>query len=137
MGKYDDIIGLPHHVSLTHPRMSLRQRAAQFAPFAALTGYDDAVRETARLTGEMIILSDEEKAEIDRTLRHIALQKPDSVRVRIVYFIPDHLKQGGRYAAADDTVQRIDPDSRNILTSGGITVPIDSVVSIGPSLAAE
>ena len=94
---YDDIINLPHHVSDKHPQMTMHDRAAQFSPFAALTGHNDAIKETARLTDRRIELSEEVKEELSRKLLYIAENISDKPVVTISYFVEDKLKQGGEY----------------------------------------
>ena len=94
--RYSDIINLPHHVSVKHPQMSMTERAAQFNPFAALTGYDDAVEETARLTESQAELTESRKAALDEALREI-LSAETRPQVTIRYFLPDEKKAGGRY----------------------------------------
>ena len=114
---YKDIIDLPHHQSPTRPHMSLHDRAAQFAPFAALTGYDDMVTEEARLTDRMTALSEAEAENCDRTL-NLLLQALDEGRhpvVYIEYFIPDPFKSGGRYETVTDQIYQIDLTERTIL----------------------
>ena len=95
MSVCDDIIHLPHHVSQNHPQMPLRDRAAQFAPFAALTGYEAAVGETARLTAERRELDAQEAAELNRRLTDLAARLKDRPEVTIEYFVPDERKAGG------------------------------------------
>ena len=92
MSRYDDIINLPHHVSLTRQRMSMHDRAAQFAPFAALVGYDDAVAETARLTETRPELDEQEQRAINERLAYIADHIHEYPEVRIRYFVPDERK---------------------------------------------
>ena len=94
-GKYQDIINLPHHVSKTHPQMPLYDRAAQFSPFAALTGYEDAIRETARLTDNWVQLSEDKKQELDEKLRQLIADRERTESVTIIYFQPDDRKEGG------------------------------------------
>ena len=89
MGDYEDIINLPHHVSATRPQMSMMDRAAQFSPFAALTGYDAAIKETARLTEQKIELDDYEKEEINDKIQLIAEHLGEDFEVVITYFQPD------------------------------------------------
>ena len=96
MPAYDDIIHLPHHVSQNHPQMSMHDRAAQFAPFAALTGYEAAVRETARLTAEKRELDAQEAEELNRRLTELAARLPDHPEVTVEYFVPDDRKAGVR-----------------------------------------
>ena len=89
MDKYEDIINLPHHVSEKHPQMSLYERSAQFAPYAALTGHGDAIRETGRLTSKRIELDEEEKEILDRKFEIVKEQIKNNIQVKITYFIPD------------------------------------------------
>ncbi|MBE7043212.1 MAG: YolD-like family protein [Ruminococcaceae bacterium] len=102
--EYDDMIHLPHHQSKKRMRMSLSDRAAQFAPFAALTGHEQAVEETARLTEERLELSDSAREELDRMLQFLA-EHPKTVRV--TYFIPDAKKAGGAYVTVTGMVKKI------------------------------
>ena len=126
-GTYDDIIGLPHHVSDRHPRMAMIDRAVQFSPFAALTGYDAAVKETARLTESRIELTEEEKAILDAKLREAAETK---ATVRIVYFVPDYKKAGGAYVCTKGQVKRLDTIYGSILLRDGTEIPVDDVVAV-------
>ena len=97
---YDDIINLPHHVSERHPHMPVSDRAAQFAPFAALTGYGDVIRETARLTEARPELSEDERAEMDQTLRAVLNTQGKNAEIVVTYFAPDARKSGGAYRRA-------------------------------------
>ena len=115
MSKYDDIINLPHHRSKTHAHMPVADRAAQFAPFAALTGYGDAVKETARLTDEKIILNSDALAELDVTLQEIVQRLPNCPRVRICYFEKDKLKEGGKYITEEFCIKKIDTYRRKLV----------------------
>ena len=90
--KYKDMLHLPHPVSATHPRMALQDRAAQFSPFAALAGYDDALRETARRTDRFVELDEDRKQEIDRQISYLQQHLLDTVPVKIIYFVPDEKK---------------------------------------------
>ena len=108
MNKYDDIINLPHHTSPTRQRMPIRDRAAQFAPFAALTGYDGVIEETARLTDEEDAASDESTAILDRKLRLLNDIAGEHPYVEITYFIPDERKSGGRYETVYGYIKSID-----------------------------
>ena len=98
--RYEDIIDLPHHVSSTRPHMAIADRAAQFAPFAALTGYGDAVNETARLTDERAVLDEDRKAEIDAALRAVKKNIGEHPELSVTYFKPDDRKTGGSYITA-------------------------------------
>ena len=115
--RYDDIKHLPHHQSATHPHMSQHDRAAQFAPFAALTGYEDMVREEARLTQRQIELSDTEKQRLDRKLARIAeaLADGDHPTLRVLCFVPDERKSGGSYEEYSGVVRKLDSLNRRIV----------------------
>lgn len=128
MSKYDDIINLPHHRSQTHPHMSLLDRAAQFAPFAALTGYGDAIDETARLTDGRPELSEQQLAELNERLLQI-MAEPNAV-ARITYFVPDEKKSGGRYEQAEGTIKKIDDIAKVIVTDRGERIPIKNIVGV-------
>ena len=105
---YDDIINLPNPTSTKHPRMPLSDRAAQFSPFAALTGHEAAIKETARRTDEKLMLSDEVIAEINVKLNLIAETIGTQQRIRITYFVPDNKKAGGAYISCSGCVKKID-----------------------------
>ena len=94
---YSDIINLEHHVSSKHEKMSISNRAFQFAPFAALTGYSDAIDETARTADEMLIIDDNLKCIIDQKLNYIKLNIQKNIYVKIIYFVKDLKKSGGKY----------------------------------------
>ena len=127
---YNDIIDLPHHVSATRPQMSMMDRAAQFSPFAALTGYDAAIKETARLTGQKIDLDDSEKEEINAKIQLIAERLGEDFEVVITYFQPDSKKAGGSYVDAIGIVKKIDEYERAIIFQDGKKILIDDVLDI-------
>ncbi len=128
--KYNDIIDLPHHVSETRPRMPVYDRAAQFAPFAALTGYADATAETARLTDQKVELEEDKKEILDEKL-HILQECGDQIaEVTFVYFVRDEKKAGGTYETMTDAIKRIDTYKRMIITKGGHQIPMDDLVEI-------
>lgn len=129
-GKYDDMFCLPHHVSATHPRMSMLDRAAQFSPFAALTGYEAAIRETARLTDRRIELDESAKAEIDLKLRLLSELLSEQPEVSITYFEPDERKAGGAYLTITGTVKKIDDVQCVVVMEDGSKLPIDSILEI-------
>ena len=114
---YADIIDLPHWESPSRPRMSLYNRAAQFSPFAALSGYDDIIREEARETGAWIEPGESQREQIDRCLNKIAESSARRQRAdaEITYFIADAKKDGGSYAAVVGTVRKLDPVRRKLL----------------------
>lgn len=129
-GTYDDIINLPHHVSSTRPQMEAIDRAAQFSPFAALTGYDSAVKETARLTDERIELSEDMKDALSDRLQIIADRIKDHPEITITYFQPDAKKNGGAYLTITGTAKKIDEYERVVVLTSGTAIPIDEIISI-------
>lgn len=135
--KYADIIGLPHHTSPTRPRMSVSARAAQFAPFAALTGYGAAVDETARLTDDMIVLDENAKAMLDGKLQIIAEHIGGHPEVTITYFEPDKKKSGGAYISVTGRVKEIDEYERVVKLCDGVKIPIEQIYGITTELFTE
>ena len=125
--RYDDIINQPHHVSKTRPQMSMHDRAAQFSPFAALTGYDDAVEETARLTDEQYELSEDARNKLDEQLRLIADRIDEQPDVEVTYFVPDPLKEGGKYVTTKGRVRIIDEYAREIVFADGTRIGLDAI----------
>lgn len=125
--KYDDIIGLPHYEPKYHQRMPMENRAAQFAPFAALTGHGAAIDETARLTDRMQELSAEQQLELSRRLT-IAMER--QAPVTITCFIPDSRKSGGRYADYTGVIKKIDTTDRTLMLTDGHTLDLDSVTDL-------
>ena len=131
---YQKIIGLPHHVSKTRPQMPMSDRAAQFAPFAALTGYDSAIKETGRLTDERIELDEEALTALDRKYQLLIEALDDAPEVTITYFQPDERKAGGKYVSAVGAVKKIDDFERRITMRDGTRIPTDDVLSIDGEL---
>ena len=129
-GKYDDIIHLPHPDSPKHPRMSLYDRAAQFSPFAALTGHGAAIAETGRLTDQRMELDEYEMARVDAELQHLQELIPGRPTASITYFIPDERKAGGSYQTITEEVKRIDTISGMIQMTNRQLIPIADVFSI-------
>ena len=129
-GPYEEMIDLPHHVSNRHPHMPLRNRAAQFAPFAALTGYDACVREAARIADSKMELDESEKAFIDLKLREIADNLEMAPDVSITYFLPDKYKSGGSYINAEGKVKKIDSMNGAVFMTNGTKIPIESIISV-------
>ena len=128
--KYDDIINLPHHISNKHPQMTLEARAAQFAPFAALTGYDDAVKETARLTNERIELDEETKSILDNKIQIIKEHISTRPEISFTYFIPDLKKDGGKYVTVTGIVRKIDEYRQVIILEDKTEIPIHEIISV-------
>ena len=133
-GKYDEIMGLPHHVSKTRPQMPMSDRAAQFAPFAALTGYDAAIKETGRLTDERIELDVEALSALDMKYQLLMEALDEAPEVTITYFQPDERKAGGKYVSAVGTVKKIDDFERRITMQDGTKIPMDDILSIDGEL---
>ena len=127
---YDDIIYLPHHVSQNYPQMSMHDRAAQFAPFAALTGYEAAVGETARLTTERRELDAQEAAELNRRLTDLAARLKDRPEATIEYFVPDERKAGGAYVTVTGRVRNISVSERLLVMEDETVIPLEDVVSV-------
>lgn len=127
---YDDILYLPHPTSKTHPRMSRQDRAAQFSPFAALTGYEDTVKETARLTEERPILTEDEIAELDARLR---LSIELDAEMTVTWFRPDSKKSGGSYVTTTGRVRKADELRRILAMEDGSQIPIDMIIKIIPT----
>lgn len=125
MKRYDDIIEMPHHVSRKHPQMSLSDRAAQFSPFAALTGYEDVIAESARYTDRKAELSEDEKAEISKTLAE-SIGNP----IVITLFIPDDKKSGGRYEDIECTIKRFDDSNGTLVLSDRSRIRIDDIMKV-------
>lgn len=126
---YEDIINLPHHVSRNHPQMTMLQRAAQFAPFAALTGHDAAIQETARLTDDELDLSDNGRELLDRKLSYLQSYDGTSL-VTITYFVPDQRKQGGAYASVTGQIKKVDHYERSIVMTDGTKIPFEHIVDM-------
>ena len=131
---YKDIINRPHHVSSKRPQMPMLDRAAQFSPFAALTGYDDAIHETGRLTDEKIDLSEEEKEALDRKQQILMERLCDHPALTVTYFVPDAKKSGGAYVTKNGSLKTIDEFERWILLTDGTKIPLDDVADIESEL---
>lgn len=128
--KYDDIINLPHHQSATHPHMSLNDRAAQFAPFAALTGHDAAIRETARLTDESMELDESEMELLDERLQWVMERIKEQPEIEVTYFQSDQRKAGGSYRTHRGRVKKIDSFEHSIIFVDGFNVAIKDIIEI-------
>ena len=127
---YEDILHLPHHRSRTHPPMSLYDRAAQFSPFAALTGYDEAVKETARLTEERAELSEDRKAELNEKLERLLTEEGEKPEISVIYFVKDERKTGGSYVTRTGRVRRVDIQKRLLVMEDGERISLDDVTEI-------
>ena len=127
--KYDDIINHKHHESLRHPRMPRINRAAQFAPFAALTGYENAIEEAGRLTESKIILEEGAKVELDEELRKL-IESDMMAEAEITYFIPDDVKEGGHFALFKGKIKNIDEMSGELISKNGMRIKLKSITKI-------
>ena len=128
--RYNDIINLPHHQSKKRPHMSLYDRAAQFAPFSALTGHDDAIRETARLTDRKIELDDYDKMLLDNKMNFILNHISEQPEITVTYFIPDINKQGGMYLDFAGNINRFDTVDRMICFTDKTEIFVDDIIEI-------
>lgn len=136
-GKYDDIIDLPHHQSDRHPHMSLHDRAAQFSPFAALTGHGAAIQEAGRLTESFREPDENQKAILDGKLQ-ILLENPESrPMVRIWHFLPDEKKEGGAYVETEGKFRGIDGVRREIVLESGERIAISGIREIQSEIFSE
>lgn len=127
---YEDIINLPHHVSKTRPQMSMPDRAAQFSPFAALTGYDAAINETGRLTDERTDLGEETKAMLDMKQHYLLEVISDQPEITVTYFVPDERKAGGAYVTVTGNLKRIDEYERLLILTNGKKIPMDEIADV-------
>lgn len=128
--KYDDIIGLPHHVSEKHPQMPMIDRAAQFSPFAALTGYDAAIVETARLTDQKRELLEDQKQVISKALHDLQRRIKTDPVVTVTFFQPDERKSGGAYKTVTGTAKKVDEYLGVLELTGGTVIPFDDIWSL-------
>ncbi len=135
MGQYDDIIHLPHHVSTRHPQMTAADRAAQFSPFAALTGYEAAIAETARLTERKPELDENKKEELDIKLQMIREHLSMKPEAAITYFVPDSRKAGGSYLQVSGIVKKVDEREHLIIMEDGTSIPFHEIYEIRGSFA--
>ena len=135
--RYDDLLDLPHHQSTEREHMSLHDRAAQFSPFAALTGYDAAIEETQRLTDEEITLDETAVAKINEQLSEIAQHLSERWQVTITYFQPDKRKAGGEYVITSGSIKRINRYERTLLMDNGVKIVIEDIIDIQGELFGE
>lgn len=127
--KYDDIINLPHHQSSKHARLSMAQRSAQFASFAALKGFEDEIAETARTTDEKIILDENETELLNEILQYIRQNIKENIYAKITYFVPDELKSGGAYVTASGVVKKIDTFFKTVVVDK-TEIPVNDILNI-------
>ena len=131
---YEDILNLPHHVSKTRPQMSMLDRAAQFSPFAALTGYADAIKETGRLTDEKIEMDEDRKAALDMKQAYLIEMIDEQPEISITYFLPDTKKSGGAYVTVTGNLKRFDEYERLLILTDGKKIPMDDIADIESDL---
>lgn len=129
--RYDDIIELPHHVSRKHPQMPLMDRAAQFAPFAALTGHEAAIKETARLTEEEIELDENSKELLDLRLQELREHLSEQPMVTVTYFCPDEKKAGGSYETVTGKVKKVDGYAGELVFTDGRRIALGTMIELG------
>lgn len=129
-GPYDDIIHMPHHVSASRKRMPLLDRAAQFSPFAALTGYDAAIRETGRLTDSAIDLDVDGKAILNGKLRRLSDIQETQPEITVTYFVPDPRKSGGAYTTVTGRVKKLDALGQTLLLTDGTEIRFHQILEI-------
>lgn len=135
--EYDDIIQLPHHQSATRPQMPLSKRAAQFAPFAALSGYEERIREVERLTEGRLALSDDEAQRLNERLLLLREKIADRPEVRVLYFVPDKYKEGGAYLQKSGSVRRLDEHRRVLVFTDGAEISIDDLHALDGAMFEE
>lgn len=136
-GRYDDIINLPHHVSTKHPHMAPSDRAAQFSPFAALTGHDEAIKETARLTDERMELDENRKELLDARLQLLREHLGEKPTVTFTFFEPDERKSGGAYVTVTGSVKKIEEYENKIILEEGVVILIDEISAVEGELFHE
>lgn len=130
MGKYDDMLHLPHHVSARHPQMSRQDRAAQFSPFAALTGLDAALQETARVTDRRITLDEYEQAALDAKLQRLRDTIKAQPRVTVTYFVADAFKEGGAYRTAAGRAKKLTEENPRLILTDGEEIPLADLAAL-------
>lgn len=131
---YDDIIHLPHYVSAKRPQMSMQDRAAQFSPFAALTGYDAEIHEAARLTEQRIELSEDEKQVLDRKQQCLLEHLDEHPSITVTYFVADPHKAGGSYTTTGGHLKRLDTFERALYLTNGARIPTDDILDMESDL---
>ncbi len=129
-GKYDDIINLPHHVSETHPQMSMRNRAAQFSPFAALSGHSDAIHETARYTDDFQGVDESNVEALNQKIAMILDKINEHPQITVTYFKPDEKKEGGSYTLKTGNIKRADDYEHVLQFTDNEKIPIQSIFNI-------
>lgn len=131
---YDDMLDMPHHVSKVHPQMTMQQRAAQFSPFAALSGHGEAVQEAQRLTDDKLDLDERQKIELDEKLQILLQHLKEQPKLHIVYFIPDDKKAGGEYVSKEGKTRKFDPYEKTLIMADGTKIAIDQISELNGEL---
>lgn len=134
---YDDIIHLPHHVSPKRPGMSMTDRAAQFSPFAALTGYESVIQESGRLTDTVVELTDSGLQQINEKLGILAEHAHVTPQVTVTYFEPDRYKSGGTYVTVTGSVKRVDTYDQSLVLTDGREIPMEAIYDLRCGLFPE
>lgn len=129
-GKYDDIINLSRPISKKYKPMSLYDRAAQFAPFAALTGHEEEIKETARLTDNKIELDEDEKINLNEKIKYIMMNMDMDIQVKITYFVPDEKKTGGEYRTKTGIIKKVDEYGRKVIMKDKQIIAMDCIINI-------
>ena len=132
--KYNDIINLPHHVSKYHKPMSISDRAAQFAPFSALTGYAESINESGRLVDKKLELIDEDKEMICNKINYLLSNKDKQIEVMIVYFIKDDKKDGGRYQSISGIINKLNIEENYIQLQDKTKIYLLDILSINSNV---
>ena len=127
---YDEFLNLPHHVSSDLPHMSMQNRAAQFAPFAALTGFESIIKETCRQTAHWIELDESAKEALDKKLQRLLQVLHVHPQISITFFKPDEKKDGGAYICITGTIKKIDGYGENLIMTDGTQIPISEITSL-------
>ena len=130
MMKYDGIINMPHHRSKKHPHMPVEVRAAQFSPFAALTGHGEAIKETERITDRKIELDEYEIAVIDAKLQEIRDRLREQLQITVTYFLKDNRKAGGEYKTISGNVKKIDEHTKCLIMKDGMRIAIEDILEL-------
>ena len=129
-GPYDDILHLPHPTSKRHPRMPIVDRAAQFSPFAALTGHKAAIEETARVTDRRIELDEDAREQLDQKLRLLMERINEQPEITVTWFSPNEKKAGGQYRTATGKLKRIDTQESRLILTDGAQIPLEDLLRI-------
>ena len=133
---YADILYLPHHRSTVRPGMSIHDRAAQFAPFAALTGHDAAIRETARLTDSAIELDESQRSVLNDKLLFLSQNLKEQPEISVTFFLPDERKNGGSYHRLTGSIKKLDPFGGKLIFSDGTEILFSQITDLDSPLFA-